>query len=232
MSMRRFIVLSGIYGNISALKAVIEEVKKNDYEEIISLGDAISYGPNPKECFNLLKKEHVRILLGDAELKCLDRILLKKDEKAHFKWVKSQIGKRNISYLKKCPIVYDIFVRGRKVSFAYYFLDDIEENYPFSNKSVQKNKSKWLDKKCLSKYIGKSDFRKNLKDSNTFLVGSIGSNKEPYASYIVIEIDEEFITTKRVRLLYDKEELKTQLAKKSYPLKDYAQENIFFTKKE
>lgn len=226
--MRRIIVVSGIYGNIASLEAILNEVKKSKYEEIISLGDAISYGPNPKECLNILRREHVKILLGDAELKCLDRILLKKEEKEHYKWIKSQIGKRNLSFLKKCPILYNIDVCGRKIGFAYYFLDNLNSSYPFSRESISKNKAKWTDKKYLSKYIGKNDNIKILKDSNTFLVGSTGSSKSEYASYMVIEIDDENLTTKRVRLLYDKDKLKAQLDKKNYPLKEYAKENIFF----
>lgn len=226
---RKIAVLSGIHGNLPALETVLDELNKQKYEAIICLGDIVSYGPNPKECLELLKKNKVKILLGDAELKCLDRILLKKDEKDHFKWIKNKIGKKNLNYLKQCPISYDeIEVNGRNLYFTYYFLEDKTSPYPFSKKSILKNKNKWTDRKYLSKYIGKNNGSKILEDSNTFLVGSLGSSNDEYASYMIIEIDDQEVTTKRIRLLYNKDLLKIAIDKKDYPLKSYIKENIFF----
>ena len=147
----------------------------------------------------------------------------------NFKWIKNKIGKKNLNYLKQCPISYDeIEVNGRNLYFTYYFLEDKTSPYPFSKKSILKNKNKWTDRKYLSKYIGKNNGSKILEDSNTFLVGSLGSSNDEYASYMIIEIDDQEVTTKRIRLLYNKDLLKIAIDKKDYPLKSYIKENIFF----
>lgn len=228
---RRVAVLNGIYGNLIALEAVLKELNIQNYEEIICLGDIISFGPCPKECLELLKKNKARILLGDSELKCLDRILLKKDEKEHFKWIKNEIGKRNISFLNNCPIFYDgIELNGRHIAFAHYFLDDSASLFRSSSELAKKNKDKYTDKKYLSKYIGKTKDSAYLLSSNTFLVDSVGSSKDSYASYMVIEIDEDKIITKKVRILYEKELLKDLLEKKDYPSKEIAKNELFYLK--
>ena len=45
-------ILSDIHGNLEALKAVLDDVQKQEVSEIHCLGDIIGYGPNPLECID------------------------------------------------------------------------------------------------------------------------------------------------------------------------------------
>jgi diadenosine tetraphosphatase ApaH/serine/threonine PP2A family protein phosphatase len=47
-------LISDIHSNLEALKAVLEDIKKHNIEEIYCLGDVIGYGPNPRECIDLV----------------------------------------------------------------------------------------------------------------------------------------------------------------------------------
>lgn len=47
-------VISDIHGNLHALEAVLEEIRRLRLREIICLGDIVGYGPFPGECLDLV----------------------------------------------------------------------------------------------------------------------------------------------------------------------------------
>jgi len=67
-------IVSDIHGNIEAFELVLEDIRKQNIDEIVCLGDIVGYGPNPKECvdlatgFNaLLKGNHEEALCDEIE---------------------------------------------------------------------------------------------------------------------------------------------------------------------
>lgn len=64
--MRRALI-SDIHGNLEALEVVLEDIQQQDVDEIFCLGDIIGYGPNPRECIDLVM-EHCKVtLLGNHD---------------------------------------------------------------------------------------------------------------------------------------------------------------------
>ena len=61
-------VFSDIHANLQALEAIIEDIKKQNVDRIICLGDIISKGPNPKECLDLIIENNIEMLPGNLEL--------------------------------------------------------------------------------------------------------------------------------------------------------------------
>ncbi|MEX1228635.1 MAG: metallophosphoesterase family protein [Planctomycetaceae bacterium] len=47
-------IISDIHGNLEALEAVLEDIKQRNITEIYCLGDIVGYGPNPRECIDLV----------------------------------------------------------------------------------------------------------------------------------------------------------------------------------
>ncbi|MBN1256346.1 MAG: metallophosphoesterase [Planctomycetes bacterium] len=60
-------IISDIHGNLPALKAVLADIKKRKPDEIICLGDVIGYGPQPRECLDLVRKTCSVVLMGNHE---------------------------------------------------------------------------------------------------------------------------------------------------------------------
>lgn len=48
-------VISDIHGNLEALTAVLQDIEKQSVSEIVCLGDVIGYGPNPRECIDVVR---------------------------------------------------------------------------------------------------------------------------------------------------------------------------------
>lgn len=48
----RTAIVSDIHGNLEALEAVLADIRAQDCQRIVCLGDVIGYGPNPCECLD------------------------------------------------------------------------------------------------------------------------------------------------------------------------------------
>jgi diadenosine tetraphosphatase ApaH/serine/threonine PP2A family protein phosphatase len=59
-------IISDIHSNLEALQAVLRDIEKQKVEEIYCLGDVIGYGPNPRECVDLIMKCKL-VLLGNHD---------------------------------------------------------------------------------------------------------------------------------------------------------------------
>ncbi len=59
-------IISDIHSNLEALQAVLKDIETQDVDEIYCLGDIVGYGPNPRECVDLVMKCRV-VLLGNHD---------------------------------------------------------------------------------------------------------------------------------------------------------------------
>jgi predicted phosphodiesterase len=59
-------LISDIHSNLEGLTAVLDDIEKHNVSEIYCLGDIVGYGPNPRECIDLVMKCRV-VLLGNHD---------------------------------------------------------------------------------------------------------------------------------------------------------------------
>jgi predicted phosphodiesterase len=59
-------LISDIHSNLEALQAVLADIAQHNVTEIYCLGDIIGYGPNPRECIDLVRQCKV-VLLGNHD---------------------------------------------------------------------------------------------------------------------------------------------------------------------
>jgi len=60
-------IISDIHGNLEALEAVLLDIKEQEISEVYCLGDIVGYGPNPRECVDLVKQHCAACLLGNHD---------------------------------------------------------------------------------------------------------------------------------------------------------------------
>jgi diadenosine tetraphosphatase ApaH/serine/threonine PP2A family protein phosphatase len=60
-------IISDIHSNFEALEAVIADIAKHDVEKVYCLGDMVGYGPNPRECLDLVIEKCPVVLLGNHD---------------------------------------------------------------------------------------------------------------------------------------------------------------------
>jgi predicted phosphodiesterase len=59
-------LISDIHGNLEALEAVLKDIQQFNVEAIYCLGDVVGYGPNPRECIDLVMQCKI-VLLGNHD---------------------------------------------------------------------------------------------------------------------------------------------------------------------
>ncbi len=97
-------VVSDIHGNLEAFKAVLEAMGPVD--ELWCLGDIVGYGPNPRECIELLQAHRHRCVLGNHDAAVLGRLDLywfNPVARKAIEWTASTLGPSAITYLKSLP---------------------------------------------------------------------------------------------------------------------------------
>ncbi|MHC4455824.1 MAG: metallophosphoesterase family protein [Planctomycetota bacterium] len=62
-----FAIISDIHSNLEALTTVLADIEKRGIKTIYCLGDVIGYGPNPKECLDLIIEKTKWCVLGNHD---------------------------------------------------------------------------------------------------------------------------------------------------------------------
>jgi len=62
-----FAVISDIHSNLEALTAVLADIEKRGIKTIYCLGDVIGYGPNPRECLDIIIEKTKWCVLGNHD---------------------------------------------------------------------------------------------------------------------------------------------------------------------
>lgn len=111
-------IISDIHGNLEALKATLEDIKKRKVDKIFCLGDTIAKGVHPEECIELIKENCEIVLQGNTdEYFSKEHNLEEKSEveQSRIKWNQSMISKEDREYLQKLPFSYEFYMSGRLV---------------------------------------------------------------------------------------------------------------------
>ncbi len=64
-------LISDIHSNLEALTAVLEDIERRGVERIVCLGDVVGYGPQPKECLDLVTDRAEVTLMGNHDFAVL-----------------------------------------------------------------------------------------------------------------------------------------------------------------
>ena len=62
-----FAIVSDIHGNLEAFTAVLAEIERRGVQHLVCLGDIVGYGPNPRECMDLVIQRCRASLMGNHD---------------------------------------------------------------------------------------------------------------------------------------------------------------------
>ena len=214
-------IFSDIHGNKEALQAIINDIKNNDIDEIISLGDNIGIGPNPKECLDLIINNNINMVLGNHELYYLKGIEIDDEmgegEKLHHNWVRNQITNDQKLFLEKCNLSIEKEINNKKILFEHFLINyNSKDDYPFQDLSIINNNSfndiiNSLDYNLI--FIGHE--HKEFNVDKLYDVGSSGCRKDNITRYTVLDTDTFKVETKLIE--FDREAFINSLLKEDYP---------------
>jgi predicted phosphodiesterase len=64
-------IVSDIHSNQPALEAVLADIDRREVEQILCLGDVVGYGPQPRECLDLVRRRADVTLMGNHDFAVL-----------------------------------------------------------------------------------------------------------------------------------------------------------------
>ena len=129
-------LISDIHANVTALKAILRDIKHQGADRILSLGDQVNLGPCPRETLDLLSQEHVACLIGNHERYVLEAMDGKSGyEGANFDLVRftaSQVTRNDLLLPETSvlgPVLFCHALPG-KDSFPVYDPDRVQKLLP------------------------------------------------------------------------------------------------------
>jgi len=215
-------ILSDIHGNLPALEAVLDDIRKRKVDKLICLGDMIGKGPSSKEVIDLCKAECDITVRGNWE-----GALSLSEWPLHLQWCINDMNQHHIDFITSLPhstefYLGDMLVRlfhAHPKNFNRYFQDSpIEQRrelFDFNDLSeIKQLANVTIYGDIHTTYLQMIDGRYLI---NT---GSVGC---PYdvtqASYLIIESGNtgKSFNTQFIRVAYDIEKAVTTAKEANIP---------------
>ncbi len=210
MDIDKFIILSDIHANLTALKAVLLDIEKQGYlpDEVILLGDIINYGMRPNEVIEELINLSYPVvvnLMGNHEKALLDGNLnhfSTERGKAMLEYTTSILTETSLSYIKEnmnsvgfqtmnCQDKHLLFLHGnRNDSFwGKLGVENISDLY-YSDYEYVFSGHTHLPHYISYYYPSECAYLRNKKKTVFINPGSVGQprNQNPYAQYVYFEL--------------------------------------------
>jgi len=85
-------IISDIHGNATALKAVLEDIRRQGISTIYCLGDIVGYGPRPTDCIDLVRKHCQVAICGNHDVAVLTQAFgFHKYAREAIDWTRDQV---------------------------------------------------------------------------------------------------------------------------------------------
>ncbi|MGE3173318.1 MAG: metallophosphoesterase [Planctomycetota bacterium] len=101
-------ILGDVHGNMEALTAVVDAMRRDGVEEWVQVGDIVGYGPEPSACIDLIRDLRCAVCMGNhdaAVLGMLDTAYFNNFAKAAIQWTRSQLRPQDLDYLRALQLV-------------------------------------------------------------------------------------------------------------------------------
>lgn len=228
-------VFSDIHGNLEALQAILANIEKNEFDEIVCLGDVIGIGPNSKECLDLIISNHIKLVLGNHERYYLNgthnETKMSTEEKRHHAWIHDELNGEYKDILSKLDIEFSIAVNGEKIGFMHYPFDKIGNDF-YTPKELTEENVKHLFRNYNYRFIffGHSHTEQFYKDNGHcvyFNLGSAGCTKENITHYTILEYDGKDYNIYKQKCIYDRKKFDEKMDRINYPEKEILRKIYF-----
>ncbi len=117
----RYAVLGDIHANLTALEAVLEELKPFEVDEILSVGDLVGYGPSPRETLERVREEGIVSVRGNHDEACsgrLEPLFFSDSARRVAEWTRGELTGEERRWLANLPLSLDL--EGCSLAHATY----------------------------------------------------------------------------------------------------------------
>lgn len=108
--MDRIAVISDIHGNLTALEAVLDDIRQREIRRIICLGDLVGKGPRSREALYRCLDVCETVVQGNW-----DDFVSRDNFEPSVSWYRDQLGREGLLLLRELPGQTTFFLSGRLV---------------------------------------------------------------------------------------------------------------------
>lgn len=232
----KYLIISDIHSNLTALKAVLADAA--NYDAVWVLGDIVGYGPDPNQCIEVVRAlPNLVCLHGNhdaAVISQINEITFNPTAREAIQWTRDVISDENLAYLQELPkssVVGEItLVHGSPREPIWEYLLDIRnatENFDYFDTpycffghthmptifSMQTNQEK------ASLFIPENNCQIKLEPRMILNPGSVGQprDRNPRAAYAILDQENMIVHFNRVQ--YDIEDVQNRMHQAKLPLR-------------
>ena len=66
----KYAIIADIHGNLEAFQVVLEDIRAQQVDHIVCLGDVVGYNANPKECLQIVREMNIPCVKGNHDDLC------------------------------------------------------------------------------------------------------------------------------------------------------------------
>lgn len=217
-------VISDIHGNIFALDEVLKDIKKQNVDCIICLGDLVGYGCNPNEVIQRIREEKILCIKGNYDASVIDKdyTFIRENEVNSFSlpWAIKTVTEENIKFLNELPSNIILDVGSKKIQFVHGSPRKINEYLTEGYEKIDEviNEFNYDVLVCAHTHIP------YIKEVNSKLIindGSVGKPKNgtPKATYLIISTTNNNITLEIISVSYDYKKIMSKMEELDFPEK-------------
>lgn len=232
----RVALISDLHGNAVSLAAVLQDIDRNDVDEVICLGDVATLGPRPHEVLAMLRERGCRCILGNHDEFMLDAELIRAYTEVpiiveSILWCRDQLSDDELSFLATFEPGIALELGGDASALLFHG----------SPRSHTEDLLATTDAAEIDRALGGATATvlacghthiQMLRQHRSMLLvnpGSVGMpfrehvwnqppNIMPYAEYAVIEATEGIVQVSLRRLAVSKERLRQEAASSPNPI--------------
>ena len=214
--------ISDIHGNFTALEAVLADIKKQQIDQLICLGDTVSLGPQPKEVLDALREWNAVTIMGNH-----DQATLEPERCAEFEitehlipdlyWGREQLSKEDLQYLTSFEMTKKVQLERDIELLAYHGSPKGTTHLVLATTSTETLNEYYSDQTASIFIGGHSHIQMERRHgSKLFLnAGSVGNafqfaytpgnppNLLPWAEYAIVEQEGNFLHADMRRIYFD-----------------------------
>ncbi|MBR2925436.1 MAG: metallophosphoesterase [Clostridia bacterium] len=182
---------SDIHGNLKALRAVLEQIKAQNVDLTVFLGDIFQRGNEEVECLELLKASGIVCLKGNCELYMEQGVDIDPDVeylRSYYDETRKKLNGDQMRFIRQMPLFCEKECCEYKIHFSHFLFSDVDAAYPFHPLSSLQNGV--FDRACESESVTQYDLVVIGHSHQNFVKGnvvSVSASGLEGASYLIIE---------------------------------------------
>jgi predicted phosphodiesterase len=209
--MEQIAIISDIHGNVPALKAVLDEIKKRNITRIFCLGDLVGKGPSSDIVIDICREKCEKIIKGNWE-----EAFLSKESNPVIEWHINKLGEARLNFLHSLENCIELKMSGKNIRLFHASQigvnNRVYKNDPKEKHLAMFDNTEFTGYSFIPDIIGYGDihssYKETLGEKILFNVGSVGNPLDiTKASFGIItgEYDSFIIDIEIIKVDYDKE---------------------------